>query len=70
MWGPGSMDNSPIPDSSPFPLFPFSPFRPDFFLDGLIVRGARLTPEGQVRRKVKPGNANVLVSKRKPGDYS
>ena len=47
------MDNSHIPDSSPFRLFPFSPFRPSPVispLDGLIVLGARLNPRDQPGR--------------------
>ena len=59
------MDHSHIPDPSLF-----SPFPPKLFLDGLIALEARLNPEGQVRREVKPGNANLIVSQRKPGDYS
>lgn len=35
---------------SPFRLLPFSPFSPDLDLDGLIVLGARLNPQGQPGR--------------------
>jgi hypothetical protein len=35
---------------SPFRLFPFCPFPPNLHLDGLIVLGARLNPQGEPGR--------------------
>ncbi|MFZ5449869.1 MAG: YdcF family protein [Thermodesulfobacteriota bacterium] len=39
-----------IGGSSPFPLLPFSPLPPNLPIDGLIVLGARLNPQGEPGR--------------------
>ena len=64
------MDNSHIPDSSPFRLFPSSPFPPKLFLDGLIVLGASLNPRDEPGRVARVRLTHALHHWRQVGAQS
>lgn len=64
------MDNGYIPDSSPFRLFPSSPFPPNLFIDGLIVLGASLNPRDEPGRVARVRLTHALHHWRQVGAQS